>query len=242
MWLGWLPHRYQRGPTASGCASGGCCRWPLDSTLTTGRQLSPASAQREIEKESEGEGKYRLEKKTRDWEKLWSGGWAGRWMVRELIYWAPHALICWATKEPWKTRSHKGELKIKMNTLTLLYFVLFNILYCSHKSIFLLSRIRQADKAQLLLVMVSYRLWKELWGRINYLTKLETTKPQQGAMQCTREKDRSYVKWDYSALLKYGMKIPYENGWRFQMLDAYWIHCAKMLMICLSKEREKKGF
>jgi len=84
----------------------------------------------------------------------------------------------------------------------------------------------RVDKAValLLLIMVSYRLWKELWGRINYLTKLETTKPQQGAMQRTREKDRSYVKWDYSALLKYGMKIPYENGWRLQTLDAYWIH------------------
>lgn len=32
-----------------------------------------------------------------------------------------------------------------------------------------------------LLHMVGYRLWGELQGGINYLTKQETTKPQQGA-------------------------------------------------------------
>lgn len=31
-------------------------------------------------------------------------------------------------------------------------------------------------------------------------------------MQCTRERDPSYAKQDYSALLKYGLKIPYEIG------------------------------
>ncbi len=140
-------------------------------------------------------------------------------------------------KNPEKPGATKEDSKIKMKTLTFLYFILFNTLYCLHN--IYISIVMDKTLAQLLLVMVSYRLWKELWRRINYLTKLETTKPQQGAMQCTREKDRSYVKWDFSALLKYGMKIPYENGWRFQMLDEYWIHCAKMLMIFLSKESLK---
>lgn len=73
-------------------------------------------------------------------------------------------------------------------------FILYNIQQFIHTHKVYIFIDMDMTLAWLLLVMVSYRLWKELWGRINYLTKLETTKPQQGAMQCTREKGRSYVK------------------------------------------------
>ncbi|KAG1959693.1 propionyl-CoA carboxylase alpha chain [Pimephales promelas] len=104
MWLGWLPHRYQRGPTASGCASGGCCRWPLDSTLTTGRQLS--SAQIEIEKEGEREKANTGLKRKQEIERSYGpevglgGGWVDKAVALLLLIMSLACpMACWGDRD-----------------------------------------------------------------------------------------------------------------------------------------------